>query len=509
MQTASHHGVLVVGAGPVGLALAVDLARRDVPLRIIDRSPAPTDESRAIVIHARTLDQLEPLGVCEPLIGAGLVTQRVTFHADGKELARVPFDRVDSRYPFSLTTAQTETERVLTARLRELGVEIERGVTLVGFEQTEREVRASVRLADKRADHILCDWLVGADGSHSSVRGAMGQQLVGSFKGEDLLLGDVEADFDYDPASFHLFFSPGETTALLFPMVGARARVFAQIPEGVDRDREPSLAWLREALAERQVDVRIRDARWLARFEIHHAQVARYRSGRAFLAGDAAHIHSPAGGQGMNTGIQDALNLSWKLALAARGKASEALLESYHDERFPVAAHVISFTNALTKLGTLDSWLLRKLRNHAMRAALKLAGPQHALANQVEEQNVRYRTSPVVHEGGMFAVRAGDYLRDDDRRSVCTALRAEVAARRVSHVALLVPGPDLDLPSIELPDTVNVVGTEPLGRELAARTGLSRTGGFVLLRPDGYIGLVALGEQVNAARRYFERIGVV
>ena len=415
--------ILVVGAGPVGLVLAVDLARRGVPVRIIDTLPAPTRESRAIVIHARTLDQLETLGVLEKLLATGIKATGVEFHADGQRLAHIPLDTVDSRHPFSLTTAQTETERVLTERFSELGGKVERGATFIGMDQDGDRVRATVRRAEGGEEVIATPWIVGTDGAHSGVRQATGQRLEGIFKGESFLMGDVDAHFEYDRASFHIFFSPGEATGLLFPMVGGRARVFAQIPDGVDVDRKPSLDWLREALAARDMSVEIGTPHWLARFAIHHAQVPRYRVGRALLAGDAAHVHSPAGGQGMNTGMQDALNLSWKLALAMRGQASETLLESYHDERHPIAAHVIAFTTNLSKVGTLGSGFLRDLRNHAMRFALKVPAAQHAMANEVEEQNVNYCASPTVV--GTRRARAGGRLparRSRPRRDGCIAV---------------------------------------------------------------------------------------
>jgi 2-polyprenyl-6-methoxyphenol hydroxylase-like FAD-dependent oxidoreductase len=503
--TSASAPILIVGAGPVGLVLAIDLMRRGVPVRIIDSLAAPTTESRAIVIHARTLDQLEAVGVVEGLIAAGVKTSGVQLHADGKRIARVPLDTVASRHPFTLTTAQTETERVLAERLGQLGGKVERGVTLIGLEQDEAAVRASVRHGDNGEERITTPWLIGTDGAHSGVRQATGQKLEGTFQGESFLMGDVDADFDYDRGSFHIFLSPSQPAALLFPMAGRRARLFADIPEGTDVDRKPSAEWLREALAARGAHLKIEAPHWVTRFQIHHGQVLRYRIGRVFLAGDAAHVHSPAGGQGMNTGMQDALNLSWKLALAYRGRASDVLLDSYHDERHPVAAHAITFTDKLTKVGTLGSGLLREMRNQAMKYALMLPVSQHAIANEIEEQNVNYRASPIV-AGTDGHAQGGDFLRDVPELAVTGVLQSADVAEAVRHVGIVVPKPDGALPSFDLPAGIEVVTGDDVTREVGKQVGLTRTGGFVAVRPDGYIGLIATATEADAARRYWRRI---
>jgi FAD binding domain len=227
--------------------------------------------------------------------------------------------------------------------------------------------------------------------------------------------------------------------------------------------------------------------------------------GRVFLAGDAAHVHSPAGGEGMNTGMQDALNLSWKLALASRGHAGASLLDSYHDERHPIAAHVISFTTSLTKVGTLGTWVFRELRNSAMKMALRMSAPQHALANEIEEQNVAYRSSPIVM-GGDGEVRSGDFLRDVRELVVTSALQSNEVAKSIQHVGVIVPGPDGALSGFERPDVAKIVTKGDVQRQIADRFGLGRTGGMVLVRPDGYIGLIAKGDEVDRARSYFERV---
>ena len=387
--------VLMVGAGPVGLVLACELARRGTRIRLIDKRAEPTDESRAILVHARSLELMERIGVVEELIATGVHTTAMELHADGQTIGELKLDTVESPFPFSLSTAQTETERVLTERLDALGVSVDRGVELVGFEQDEDQVRARLRRADGREETVGASFLAGTDGSHSTVREFAGTKLEGSFKGgERFLLGDVEARCTLHRDSMHSYFSAGAGPLLVFPMRGDRLRVIAQIDPNAD------VAMTTEAVQqvcdERAGGIEVTSSHWITIFEIHHAQVPSYRFGRAFLAGDAAHIHSPAGGQGMNTGMQDSLNLGWKLALASAGQAAPGLLDSYHHERHPVAARVITQTTRLTSAGTLEHPLARKLRNHAMGLATALAPVQHILADQIEETDIAYRDSAIV-----------------------------------------------------------------------------------------------------------------
>jgi 2-polyprenyl-6-methoxyphenol hydroxylase-like FAD-dependent oxidoreductase len=485
--------VLVVGAGPVGLVLACELARRGTRFRLIDKLERPTDESRAIVVHARSLEMVERIGVLDELIASGVRTTGMELHADGESIGRIRLDTVDSPFPFSVSTAQTETERVLTERLAGLGGSIERGVELVGFEQDEREVRSTLRRADGSEATVVSSYIVGTDGSHSTVRRLAGTKLEGSFEGERFLLGDVEAGYELDRASLHTFFSVGAAPVAVFPMLGDRLRVIAQIDH--DSDTPPTMEALQRVCDERAPGIRVRSSHWITIFEIHHAQVPAYRFGRALLAGDAAHVHSPAGGQGMNTGMQDAFNLGWKLALASAGEAGPGLLDSYGVERHPVAARVIRQSTRLTSLATLESTLARRLRDHAVRLATGLAPVQHVLADQVEETDIAYRDSPIVTgpHGPRRAPRPGDAAPDVPGLGLHSALAAGTG-----HTALYVAGAGEaprpvageGLRHVLVWDTdpggFDAVLSDPGGRA-AERYGT----GLVLVRPDGYIGLCA------------------
>ena len=346
--------VVVVGAGPVGLVAACELARRGVSVRIIDKLAEPTDESRAIAVHARSLDMFDRMGIIDELVATGVKATNMRMLSGGRQLFQVKFDGVDSAFPYSLLTAQTETERVLTDRLTQLGVEVDRGVELVELTQDDKTAALTLRRADGSTETLTTSWVVAADGAHSTVRHLIGTKLEGSFKGERFILGDCDAEHDMDPESMYTIFSP-EGTVIAMPMRGGRARLMAQIHDapGTPLNLNPTQDDLQQILDERVGGITITRSHWLTCFEIHHGQVPTYRHGRVFLAGDAAHIHSPAGGQGMNTGMQDAFNLAWKLAAVVHGEGGQVLLDSYDAERHPFAQKVIAFSSNLTKAGTL------------------------------------------------------------------------------------------------------------------------------------------------------------
>lgn len=357
--------VLVVGAGPVGLSLAIDLARHGVRCRIIDKAPAPSTYCRAIGVTPRTLEVWEAMGLARDMVDAGLWLTGLRSIIDGKVL---PDELTpDLGLPFgALGIPQYETERVLTAHLAARGISVERGVELVSAEARDAGVRVQLKRGDGADEEATFDYVVGCDGAHSQVRRLIGAGFDGDSYPWSFMLGDVHIDWDLPYGLALRALRPMEDgppdmfIAIPLPEPG-RYRVSMLAPKhlwdkagsghGIQTEMPgPSLADL-QAIAADLVpgDPRLTDLRWSSIFRISMRLASHYRGGRLLIAGDAAHIHPPTGGQGMNTGIQDAHNLAWKLALVLRGEGGEALLESYDAERRPIGAEVVARTRAASE----------------------------------------------------------------------------------------------------------------------------------------------------------------
>src|ERR1700760_674196 len=388
MAPNSHHNdidVLVVGGGPVGLVAGAELARRGVRVRVIEKLTQPTDQSRAIAVHARSLDMFDRMGIVDEMLSTGIKARAMQLYAGHSKLFRVPLGGVDSAFPFTLTPAQTETERVRGRHRESLGVTVDRGLELVALSQDADTVHATLRRDDGSTEQVSASWVIGADGGHSTVRKMVGTKLAGSFVGERFLLGDVDAEHELDIDSMHTFFAPDGPVVVL-PMLDGRMRFLAEVHDapGTPLNMNPTQDELQAILDRRIGGIRVLRSHWLTNFEIRHARVPAYRWGRVFLAGDAAHIHSPAGGQGMNTGMQDAFNLAWKLSAGIKGDAGDTLLNSYEAERAPIAEGVLKFTDRLTKAGTL-SGVLRRGRDVVVQLLSRVPAVRKTMAATVEE----------------------------------------------------------------------------------------------------------------------------
>lgn len=348
--------VLIVGAGPTGLTLAAQLQRYGLRFRIIDKLVDRGRESRALAVQARSLEILQQIGCADALVARGNTTARVMIHFDDRALVEVPLgdvDASDTRFPFILFVSQAETEAVLIHHLHSTGVVIERGVELLGAEASGSDRVCVLRHSDGRDERILSKYVVGCDGAHSTVRKLAGIPFEGDAYPQDFLLGDLEVDGPLDRHSINAF-PRGPGLAIFFPL--GEPRSWRVIAMAVDQrkptwEEVPAVATLSELQsivdAATGGSLRLRDPAWITRFRLHHRQTQHYRAGSLFLAGDAAHIHSPVGAQGMNTGIQDAWNLGWKLALVVQGIARTDLLDSYEAERWPVGRFLLRVTDRL------------------------------------------------------------------------------------------------------------------------------------------------------------------
>jgi 2-polyprenyl-6-methoxyphenol hydroxylase-like FAD-dependent oxidoreductase len=405
--------VLIVGAGPAGLTMAAELRRHGVSSHIVDAAAEPASTSRAIAVHSRTLELLEATGASARLLREGLRLTCAEFHAEHDSAGQISFDGIDAPYPFILSVSQATTERVLTECLSDLGGTVERALTLLSFTQSSEGVTSTLERQDGTHETVRSRWLIGCDGAHSTVRRVLGLPFMGAPYAEQFLLADVTIAWPMPSNRVDSFFHP-DGMLLVIPLPGGRHRIIAALgtdPEQNESDN-PNFEQLQQLFSKRvPIPAALTDAAWISRFRIHHRVVHQYREGRVFVAGDAAHLHSPAGGQGMNTGIQDAINLAWKLGLCISGDSHDSLLDTYGEERIPIAHSVISLTDRLTAIGTLRNPMLQKIRNAALPLLSSWGVLHHALVNDLAELNLNYRGSSIVEGEGSFlsgAPHAGD-----------------------------------------------------------------------------------------------------
>jgi 2-polyprenyl-6-methoxyphenol hydroxylase-like FAD-dependent oxidoreductase len=515
--------VVVVGAGPVGLVAGCELARRGVRVRVIEKLAQPTDQSRAVAVHARSLDMFDRMGIVDEILSTGIKAIAMQLYAGHSRLFRIPLGDVDSAFPFTLNTAQTETERVLSERLHSLGVTVERGVELVALSQDGDTVQLTLQHENGTTEQAIASWVIGADGAHSTVRRLVGTKLAGSFEGERFLLGDVDAEHSLDLDAMHTFFS-SDGPVVILPLLDGRMRFLAEVHDapGTPMNTHPTQEELQAVIDRRIGGIRLVRSHWLTSFEIHHARVPAYRWGRVFLTGDAAHIHSPAGGQGMNTGMQDAFNLAWKLAAVVSGtvsgRAGDTLLDSYEAERVPVADSVIAFTNRLTKAGTL-SGVPRRIRDVVIRMVSHVPAARRVMADTAEEVNVGYKNSPLAvgRRPRHAKIAAGEHLPHVVDAAIQKQLSAACGAQNTGHVVLTVAtGPVAPAVGGHGPTQVLVtVGETPVAGYdtvvadpnslVAQRFGL-KNGGRIVIRPDGYIGAVASLDDTTTVADYFAKV---
>jgi len=373
-SSASHFDtdVLVVGAGPTGLALAVALASRGVRATVIDRLAEGANSSRAAVVHARTLEVLEPLGVAAQLVERGVQAQRFTIRDRDRVLVPIAFDRLPTAYPYTLMVSQAVTEQVLLQRLVDLGGQVLRPRQLVDLAQDASG--ATVTLDD--GSRLRARYVVGADGMHSTVRERAGIAFSGGSYGESFVLADVHLSGAVPSDEVTLYFSPAGMMVVA-PLPGGVHRIVAPVDEAPEHPSADYVQTLLDTRGPQRERALVQGIVWGSRFRVHHRVADTYRAGRVVLAGDAAHVHSPAGGQGMNVGILDAMRLADALVRSLAGDA--AALDAYGAERRPVAQQVVAMADAITRMATVRP-ALRALRNLLLRALSRLPAFRGRLA---------------------------------------------------------------------------------------------------------------------------------
>lgn len=417
--TETHTKVLIVGAGPSGLMMAAQLLRNGVQPVIIDTRQGPTDESKALAVQARSLEIYRQMGVIDRVIENGKQAQGVVFNENGKQVAALALNNVgkgQTPFPYILLYQQSKNERLLLDYLTVNCCPVYWETTLTVLTQTATQVEVKLQNGDQLTS-LACDWVVGADGAHSAVRKQSQVLFNGETYGHNFYLADVElGNAELDDSKVHLYLAKKGFSAF-FPMPEAhRYRALGNLPDELSNKEGLTVEEILPGLDKTSgLSIKIVETYWFTTYRLHHRMADSFRAQRCFLIGDAAHIHSPVGGQGMNTGLQDAYNLGWKLAGVAKGKLNEKILDSYAAERMPVAKRLLSTTDKAFTIIMSDSWFAGLLKRWVMPAVLKLAWGNKTIRTgffrQVSQIAIGYRDSAIsLHISQSALVKAGDRL---------------------------------------------------------------------------------------------------
>lgn len=370
--------VLIIGAGPAGLMMACQLALRNISFRIVDKTGDHTTQSRALVIHARSIEIFQQMGIAEEVLQEGKVAKAVNLIINGRRKLQIELRDIGHNltdFPFLFILEQSKTERILNNFLNRLGYYVERNSELIEFTQNQNGITAVIQKENEKREIIEANWLIGCDGAHSTVREHLKIPFLGKTYQQSLFVLDCEVNLNFPPDEMCLSLSD-KTLAVFFPMTNGRCRVIGLVPEEARGKEELTFEDVNANFAERtRLNVTLQNPMWISKYHSHHRVVSTFRKGRCFLAGDAAHIHSPVGAQGMNTGLQDAYNLAWKLALVVDKKAKEDLLDTYEEERIGIAKQLVKTTDRAFHLVTRENHFFKIYRMHVIPFVLKIFLP--------------------------------------------------------------------------------------------------------------------------------------
>ncbi len=503
--------VLIVGAGPTGLMLANQLARQSIDFLLIERNAGPTTETRALGVQARTLEIYSHLGIADRALELGKKATGANLWVKGKHGARIPLSEMGrdlSPYPFLLILGQDDNERLLGELLRKRGVDVHWNNELIGLEQHYDHVIATVKQGDGSNQEIRADWVAGCDGARSAVRNLNGIDFPGAPYEHVFFVADTTAIGPMRPDELNVYLWR-DGFHLFFPMRGHdHWRVVGIVPPQLRAREDLRFADVTPSITEHAgVALRFDECRWFSTYRIHHRHAERFRDRRSFLLGDAAHIHSPVGAQGMNTGLQDAYNLAWKLALVIAGHANENLLDSYQTERLPVAKQLLSGTDRAFSLVVSDRWISRILRTRVIAKvaaiAMRFERMQKFAFRSISQTGIQYRASSLSEKPADWpddAPHAGDrfpWLRlklSTDSEPEDFFARLDDTRFNLIVIGQAVP-PNL-LPELEHLLCLHEVPVDTSNNLVFAQAGIP-VPSFYLLRPDCYIGLT--GGKLEAA----------
>ncbi len=517
MENTIKTDVIIVGAGPTGLSLACQFVRYGVDFVIIDKKETVTPYSKALGVHARTLEIYEQLELAESAVGQGTIAEKVRLLEGGEIRGEVELSSVGkglSSYPYMLVLEQSKNERLLYDYLLAHDKDVLWQAEIEDFSQNGAGVTANIKFADGASESIEAKYLVGCDGAKSPVRHKLDLKFEGSTFERIFYVADAEIDWKFPHDALQVFLAEHGVVAF-FPMPGAdRYRIVGAFPEEFVKDEGDVLyeEIERRIREEAEIDLEISHVNWFSTYKVHTRHVERFSSGRCFLAGDAAHVHTPAGGQGMNTGIQDAYNLAWKLAFVLQDKANAKILETYNAERLENAENLLKTTDRMFNLASGNDWLFNIIRTTVFPPMAKYILSFDAIKKRffplISQIGINYRHHALSRhdDDAAFEIKAGDRMPYflDGGASIYDRLREPKF-----HLLAFSDG-ERDYQSIK-----NEIETDykhsvdfsvvPIYPHVAEIFGTDEPF-TVLLRPDNYIGFISSKEELDDLKTYLKDV---
>lgn len=503
--------VLIVGAGPTGLALACQLIRHGVEFVIVDTKETTTPYSKAIGVHARTLEIYEQMGLAEKAVASGTIAGRTRLLEEGELRAEIDLSRFGeglSAYPFLLILEQGRHEEMLLEHITRNGRNVMWRTELTRFTETGGGVSAVIKRADGAAETIEARYLVGCDGAKSPVRHSLGLEFGGGTFERIFYVADVQIDWEYSHDALNINLSRDNLLAF-FPLPGEKHyRIVGNLPEGTEKDEGELLYEEIEEVIKQELKVPmdVYNVNWFSTYKVHARHVNKFSVGRCFLAGDSAHIHSPAGAQGMNTGIQDGYNLAWKLALVLKGTAGSRILDTYNEERLANAIRLLKTTDRMFQLGAGEEWFTAWVRVHIFpyvaNILTRMDFVKRAIFPLISQIGINYRDASLSENAVDLKVKAGDRMPYFvvDGASIYDRLREPKF-----HLLVFSDGAAKHDLSVDDLDGLADVHSIPLYPHIAEIFDTDETFSL-LLRPDNYIGYIASGVNTDGVKEYMRKI---
>jgi 2-polyprenyl-6-methoxyphenol hydroxylase-like FAD-dependent oxidoreductase len=522
----NNEPVLIVGAGPTGMTAAMELSRLGIPVRLVEKTSKPATTSRAVGVQARTLELFEQRGLAAQLVERGNQGVAVSAYGGGKLVFRLEFKNIDSKYKYILFVSQAETEKTLRDALKKNGVKIEWDTTLVGFSQAEHAegITAILKHGDGSLESLTSSYLISAEGAHSTVRETLDLHFEGKSLDEQYALGDFYIDSELLDSDLHVFSSEHGFLGM-FPMGNKRYRLIASNPiSKPSKNTEPSIEELQQLYDQRSpLPAKFHDMSWSSWFHINSRMIHQLRLNRIFLGGDSAHIHSPAGAQGMNTGIQDMIDLSWKLAMVLKGEAKDEILDTYATDRVPVIKNVLTKTEGLTKTIGEENPIFRSVFNHLAPWFVGTDFIQQNSTERMSQLSLNYRESSISeNHAGPGSLKAGDRVPD----LAVSVLGVEGSTAQQMGASMLFKLMDPSKFTLFYSNITNPAKTHtdinnafsgwrqlirdhqiaPVhGGEKAFKDYFGATSSILLVRPDGYVAFAGNEDTIPQLAKYCDK----